>query len=150
YGTLPDLHRLDTLTFVDFRHWLAYRKAQRRMPASTNRALSTLRNFLGWLECQGLVRNAYFAQLNSLRLLTQPPQEAKATADTVDQTVTMEGSAWVQTRDAAILTLIYGAGLRIDETLWLNRDILPLGESLRVTATGNRERIVPMFDFVRE
>ncbi|MBV8168554.1 MAG: tyrosine-type recombinase/integrase, partial [Alphaproteobacteria bacterium] len=51
---------------------------------------------------------------------------------------------WIAARDIAVLTLLYGAGLRIDEALSLNRDVLPLGDTLTVLGKGRKQRIVPL------
>ena len=51
-------------------------------------------------------------------------------------------------RDAALLTLLYGGGLRISEALGLKRGDVPLGETLTVVGKGGKERSVPMLPLV--
>jgi site-specific recombinase XerD len=52
---------------------------------------------------------------------------------------------WLPLRDAAILELFYSCGLRISELLSLDlRDIDFIGESIRVTGKGSKQRIVPV------
>src|SRR4029077_7407257 len=57
---------------------------------------------------------------------------------------------WLAARDTALLTLLYGCGLRISEALGLRRRDVPLGASLNVVGKGRKERIVPVLPAVRE
>ena len=47
-------------------------------------------------------------------------------------------------RDVAVVTLLYGCGLRISEALALRQADAPLGEALRIRGKGGRERVVPV------
>jgi integrase/recombinase XerC len=80
------------------------------------------------------------------RALTIADAEAAIAASGADA----DAPAWVTARDTAVLTLLWGAGLRIDEALALGRDVLPLGEALRVVGKGRKERIVPLLPVVRD
>ncbi len=51
---------------------------------------------------------------------------------------------WIGRRDAALLTLLYGAGLRISEALSLKRGDVPLGDTLTILGKGRKERSVPV------
>lgn len=75
------------------------------------------------------------------------PDEAMGLADMVEGTA---ASDWTGKRDAAVLLLMYGAGLRIAEALSLTADNLPLGETLVVTGKGNKQRVVPLIPLVRD
>jgi len=73
------------------------------------------------------------------------------------QTIEMAGEgdgddapAWVLARDAAILSLLYGAGLRLSEALALTGRDVPASEQLRVFGKGRKVRIVPLIRAVRE
>jgi integrase/recombinase XerC len=57
---------------------------------------------------------------------------------------------WLAARDAALLTLLYGCGLRISEALGLKRSDVPLGASLTIVGKGRKQRIVPVLPAVRE
>ena len=57
---------------------------------------------------------------------------------------------WLGARDAALLTLLYGAGLRISEALSLKRGDVPLGETLTILGKGRKERMVPVLPLLRE
>ena len=56
---------------------------------------------------------------------------------------------WVAARDAAVITLLYGCGLRISEALSLIGADVPLPDVLRITGKGNKTRIVPVIDAAR-
>lgn len=62
----------------------------------------------------------------------------------------MREAAWEQARDIALLTLLYGAGLRIGEALSLKGADAKLGEALRVIGKGRKERVVPLIAPARE
>src|SRR6185312_11728383 len=52
---------------------------------------------------------------------------------------------WVLVRDAAVLALLYGCGLRISEALSLKRrDMDGAPDALTVTGKGNKTRMVPL------
>jgi hypothetical protein len=57
---------------------------------------------------------------------------------------------WIAARDAAVLTLLYAAGLRISEALALKGRDHPLAESLRVTGKGGKTRIAPILAAARD
>jgi integrase/recombinase XerC len=57
---------------------------------------------------------------------------------------------WLAARDVALLTLLYGAGLRISEALSLRRGDAPFGETLTILGKRSKERVVPMLPVVRE
>jgi integrase/recombinase XerC len=60
-------------------------------------------------------------------------------------------TAAIQARDTALMCLLYGAGLRINEALSLNIGDLPAGDNaLRVTGKGNKQRIVPLLPAIRD
>jgi integrase/recombinase XerC len=57
---------------------------------------------------------------------------------------------WEAARDEAVLTLLYGCGLRISEALSLKRSDAPLRDSLRIVGKGSKERVAPVLPVVRE
>jgi integrase/recombinase XerC len=73
--------------------------------------------------------------------------DAAAAIDSIEQ---LSDEPWIGARDTALVTLLYGAGLRIDEALSLNRDVLPLGDSLTVLGKGRKQRAVPLLAGVRQ
>jgi integrase/recombinase XerC len=57
---------------------------------------------------------------------------------------------WIAARDTALLTLLYGCGLRISEALSLKRADVPLGANLSILGKGSKERSVPVLPVVRD
>src|SRR5690606_31442135 len=60
-----------------------------------------------------------------------------------------QGEPWKGARDLAVLTLLYGCGLRVSEALALDRGDAPLKETLRIVGKGNKERLVPVLPAAR-
>jgi integrase/recombinase XerC len=150
-GEPADLAELGRLRAADFRAWLAARVASDHVAASNARALSVLRNFFRWLDRRALVHNPHLAALRTPKLPRAVPKPLSVpdAAAAVDQIEHLSDEPWIASRDTALLTLLYGAGLRIDEALSLNRDVMPLGDSLTVLGKGRKQRVVPLLGSVR-
>ncbi|MFM2130687.1 MAG: site-specific tyrosine recombinase XerC [Pseudomonadota bacterium] len=145
-GTMAELR------LADFRAWLAARRGRGLAHASTARALSTVRGFFRRLEKTGVASNGAINVLRTPRLPQSIPKalsEDEAFA-AIAAAAEMAEEPWVAKRDAAILTLLYGAGLRIGEALGLDRRDVPAGPALRITGKGNKERVVPLLPVVVE
>ncbi|GHA24705.1 tyrosine recombinase XerC [Devosia pacifica] len=144
-GTLADLRT------ADIRAFMAQRRAESLGSRSLARLLSALRSFFGFLEREKIVSTEAFNTLRTPKLPRGLPKpmtisEARdALADTGDG----EEPAWIAARDTAVLSLCYGAGLRISEALSLTAKDLE-ADSLRVVGKGGRVRMVPMLPQVRE
>lgn len=150
-GTPAGFDDLAGLKPRDFRAWLASRARDGKAATSNARALSVLRSFFRWLDRRGHVHNPHLAALRTPKLpraLPKPLSVADA-QDAVDAVEHLSEEPWIGARDTALLTLLYGAGLRIDEALSLNRDALPLGDTLTVLGKGRKQRVVPVLDIVR-
>jgi integrase/recombinase XerC len=74
-------------------------------------------------------------------------EDATAAVDVVGD---FASSGWQGKRDVAILTLLYGCGLRLSEALGLSRGEAPLSETLVVTGKGRKQRLLPVLPVVRE
>jgi site-specific recombinase XerC len=61
-----------------------------------------------------------------------------------------QAHVWEALRDEAVLTLLWGCGLRISEALSLKRSDAPLGDSIRILGKGSKTRIVPVLPVVQE
>lgn len=135
----------------DMRAWMA---AERRRGVSARalaRALSAVRSFYRWwADHDGVEPTAVLAMRSPKyhRSLPRPLPEDAARAVLGDI-----GSAaredWIAARDAAIAALLYGCGLRVSEALSLRWRDLPLGDSLRITGKGGKQRIVPLLPAAR-
>jgi len=154
-GGLPDLAALGALTAADFRAWLARRAADALMRSSSARALSVLRGFFRFLDRRGLTKNAALAAVRTPKLPRSVPKplsevDADAALEAADKDeATLE--PWIARRDVAVLTLLYGCGLRISEALGLSRGEAPLTPgTLTVTGKGGKTRQVPVLPAVAD
>jgi integrase/recombinase XerC len=141
--------RLDT---AGLRAHLAARRAEGLANASAARELSALKAFLAFARDRAGLADAAGPRLRGPRVkkgIPRPvtPDDAVNLADLVEDEAQEQ---WIGARDRAVLMLLYGAGLRIAEALALIADALPLGETLRVTGKGGKQRVVPLLPVVRE
>jgi integrase/recombinase XerC len=150
-GELPSLAGLGQLSPADFRAWLAER-ARRVERGSIARGLSVVRGFIRFLERRGLAACPALAVLRGPKLphtIPKPLSVADA-AEMIEAPAGLVASAWQAKRDIAILTLLYGGGLRISEALGLKRSEAPRGELMTVAGKGRKQRMVPVLAAVRE
>jgi len=150
-GGPPTLACLSTLKPADFRAWMARRSADGLAKTSMARALSSLRGFFSFLQRRGLADNPAIAQMRGPRLPRSLPRPLSVpdTEAVLDMAAEIARQPWVQKRDVALVTLIYGCGLRSAEALGLKRGDAPLGDTLRVRGKGNKERMLPVLPVVQ-
>ena len=144
-----------TLTQVplqDLRAWMAQERARGVSARSLARALSAVKGFTAWLADRDgadatVVLSARGPKFR--RKLPRPLSEdgARAMLETVGDQSREE---WVAARDEAVVTLLYGCGLRISEALGLTGAAHPLPDVLRITGKGGKERLVPVLPAARE
>lgn len=142
---------LARVTTQEMRAWMAHLRGQDISARSIARKLSAVKSFYRWLaEKQGYEPTAVLSarapkfQKKLPRPLTE--DAARAMIGTVEL---QSRDSWQGARDAAVVTLLYGCGLRISEALGLTGRALPLGETLRIFGKGNKERIVPVLPIAR-
>ncbi len=154
-GRAPDTRALAALKAADLRSWLAFRRSEGLSADGIARALSAIRNFYRWLDARGIARNTAIISVRAprrKRTLPRPVSEADAARVLSDAEITPASAAdepWERARNVAVLTLLYGAGLRISEALSLTRGDLPIGKTLRILGKGKKERDVPVLPVVR-
>ncbi len=151
-GDRVGLDDLAALRPADIRAWITRRATDGLQAASRARALSAVRSIFRYLDRNGLVRNAAVAAVRMPKLpaLKPKPIAEKDAGRLLDAAAGANKSNWMARRDVAVLTLLYGCGLRIDEALGLDMRDAPSGETMRVTGKGNKERLVPVLPAVRE
>lgn len=144
----PSLNDLSDFDMRSFRAWLADRAMNGEVGAATRaRALSSVKNFLRWLDRQGIMHNAAISGVRSPKLprkLPRPLYEGQA----LDFIKNAPDETWLEKRNRALFTLLYGSGLRIQEALGLNLRDLPQEGFLRVMGKGRKERQVPVLAIV--
>lgn len=154
-GAAPDWPRLDRDHFRQYLRWLGRRGLGR---ASVRLRLSALRTF-----CRHLVRHKVipeqplrglrvpkeerrlprFLPVNDMeRLLKAPLEELRRLRAAAGDGGAPDPVEWL--RDAAVLELIYSAGLRVSEVCALRVDqVDPVSRTLRVVGKGRKERVIP-------
>ncbi|HEV7255151.1 MAG TPA: tyrosine recombinase XerC [Mesorhizobium sp.] len=154
----PDLDDLRELRAADLRAFLAFRREDGAGARTLGRGLAGIRSFLRFLERRGLANAAGAAALRapkSPKSLPKPLNAADARR-AVDVSEQPALEPWIAARDAAILTLLYGSGLRISEALNIQaRELADEADrTLRVLGKGGKTRLVPVlpiaFAAVRE
>lgn len=149
-GELPSLATFDRLRAADYRAWLAHRAA-RLERTSLARGLSVIRGFVRFLERRDLAASPALAALRAPKLprgVPKPLSVADA-GEAITAPAGLVASAWQAYRDVAVLTLLYGCGLRISEALGMTRGAAPLGAEITVSGKGGKERLVPVLPAVR-
>ncbi|MBE7732802.1 tyrosine recombinase XerC [Devosia faecipullorum] len=150
-GGTVGLQSLRELRGADIRAFMAQRRSESLGSRSLARILSALKSFFGFLEREGTLTSE---ALNVIRTPKIPRALPKALTiseakDAIVATDAMEERPWIAARDMAVLSLCYGAGLRISEALAVTRTDLE-ADILRVTGKGGRVRIVPLIAPVRQ
>lgn len=138
------------LTVRDFRAFLAARRSDAVSARTTARALSSIRNYYRYLaRVEGIENDAIKAvQGPKLPHRVPRPLTEEGALSVLETIGDFALDDWVAARDIAIITLLYGCGLRIGEALALNASDKPKGESMRVIGKRNKERIVPVLPLV--
>jgi integrase/recombinase XerC len=148
-GDAPSLKQLAKLTPADVRAFMAARRGEGVGNRSLMRALAGARSFARFLERNGKGKVGALSAVRTPRLTRPLPKPlAIAAAKRIADADLRAGEArepWVIARDAAVLGLLYGAGLRISEALSLKRkEIDGARDAITVTGKGNKTRMVPM------
>ncbi len=147
-GEVAGTAGLVDLPLTDLRAYMAHARSTGLSARSLARALSAVKGFIAWVaDAQdGLDPNASAAlALRSpkhRRKLPRPLAEdgARAVLDSVGD---FAAQPWIAARDTAVVTLLYGSGLRISEALSLTGADHPLRDVLRVKGKGGKTRLVP-------
>jgi len=150
--TVPGLAEV---TAGEVRAWLAHLRAGDRplSPRSLSQALSAIRTFHRFLDRRLDAPNAAIALVRGPKVrpgAPRPVSEDQARGLIAEPALDPDREDWEAARDSAVLTLLYGCGLRISEALSLKRADAPMGPELRITGKGSKTRIVPVLPAVRE
>jgi integrase/recombinase XerC len=153
-GLPPGLNDLANLSAIDFRSFLAHRRAAGIESRTLARQLSAIRSLFRYLDRNGILRNPALAALKGPKVPHGVPRPLPADAATMlcERGSTCEAPpAWLAARDQAVLMLLYACGLRISEALNLDRRDAPLeNDILTVSGKGNKTRLVPVLPVARE
>ncbi|MBV8927427.1 MAG: tyrosine recombinase XerC [Bradyrhizobium sp.] len=155
WGTRVTLTRFSQLEASDIRAFMAMRRADDIGGRSLMRALAGLRSFGRFLEREGQGKVGALSAIRAPKIGKSLPKplpiaSAKRLAD-ADERAGESRESWILARDAAVMALLYGSGLRISEALSLKRRDVPRpgeGDVLVVTGKGNKTRMVPVLQNV--
>ncbi|HEY0031740.1 MAG TPA: tyrosine recombinase XerC [Devosia sp.] len=144
------LKTLKELRGADIRAFMAQRRNETLGSRSLARVLSALKSFFRFLEREGVLTTEALNVIRTPKLGKSLPKALTVdeARNTIATTGEMEDRPWVAARDMAVLSLCYGAGLRISEALALTRADLE-SNVLRVTGKGGKLRMVPLIEAVR-
>lgn len=138
--------RLADIDKLGLRSWLG--ELSRRVSAtSLARKLSSVRAFFAWLEREGLSHDNPAALLKSPKLRRKLPKflSADQAGEVVEAPLGAPGSEVERLRDAAMLELLYGSGLRVSELVGLELEHVAFdSDEVRVLGKGRKERLVPL------
>ena len=155
WGERVTLKRFAALEATDVRAFMAMRRADDIAGRSLMRALAGLRSFGRFLEREGKGKVGALSAIRAPKVAKSLPKplpmaSAKRLAD-ADERAGEDRESWILARDAAVMALLYGSGLRISEALGLTRREVPRpgeGDVLIVTGKGNKTRMVPVLQNV--
>jgi len=157
FGGAPSLKKLAALAPQDVRAFMAARRADGTGSRSLMRTLAGVRSFARFLERNGKGKVGALSAVRAPKIARTLPKPlhiaaAKQVSD-ANLRAGEEREPWVLARDAAVLALLYGSGLRISEALGLARGGVPApgkGDAITVTGKGNKQRMVPLLPQVAQ
>ena len=155
WGARVTLKRFSQLQAQDVRAFMAMRRADDIASRSLMRTLAGLRSFGRFLEREGKGKVGALSAIRAPKVGKTLPKPlpvaaAKRLAD-ADERARETRETWILARDAAVMALLYGSGLRISEALGLKRRDVPRpgeGDVLVITGKGNKTRMVPVLQNV--
>lgn len=142
---------LENLTVHDFRSWLAERLETKHINSSNARALACLRSLFRFCNQNNLLKTQEISKIKTPKIAKSIPKAV----DNVDIEKIFEAlkkfhkEEWQTKRDMALLTLIYGCGLRISEALSVSKKNLENAQTLVITGKGGKQRMVPLLPIVK-
>ena len=151
-GMVEGVGVLAALPQTDLRAWMAAERARGVSARTLARSLSAVKGFTGWLaEREGFDASTTLSARGPKyrRKLPRPLSEDAAVA-MIARVGELGREDWVAARDRAVVTLLYGCGLRISEALGLTGADHPLPEVMRIVGKGAKERLVPVLPVARE
>jgi integrase/recombinase XerC len=151
HGGPQGITTLKDITIRDMRAWMAHERERGVGARSLARALSSVKGFAGWAaERNGFDVTAILAtRAPKFQAKLPRPVSPDAAKAVLDQVQLQSQTPWIATRDTAVVTLLYGCGLRISEALGLMGRDVPLPDALVIKGKGGKERMVPVLPAAR-
>ena len=150
-GAIPGPAALRALTAADLRAWMAAQRWRGVGSRSLARRLSAVKSFYGWWADRAGFDATPILSMRAPRHGRRLPRPltVEGARDMIETVGRQDARDWVAARDTAILTLLYGCGLRRSEALALDARHLPLGDTLRIRGKGGKDREVPVLPAAR-
>ena len=161
-GNSVSLSNLKDLNLQTFRAWLADLSENRKYKniykkplsaRSRRRAISSIKNFFKYSSLSNDLYKVAYSEVQLLKNPKIPRSLPKPIAEgdielLIEELKKISKKSWVQKRNIALLYLLYGCGLRINEALSITKSHLIDKSSLTILGKGNKERLVPVLDIV--
>ncbi len=141
------------VTTAQIREWIIFRTEEGKIgAASMNRELSSVRAFFRWLHRTGAIDKDILRPLTSLKTSRRLPAFVpESRMSTIVNECSFDSEHFITERNSLIVLLFYSCGLRLAELVGIDRgDLSAECTSLRVHGKGDKERLVPILDEVRE
>lgn len=151
-GEIQGIAALKALTITDMRSWMAHERGRGVAARSLARSLSAVKSFCKWVgEREGFEPTAVImTRAPRFQKKLPRPLDVPAAKSLIDRVEVQAADPWVAARDVAVVTLLYGCGLRISEALGLTGRNIPMGDVLRIVGKGGKERVVPVIPAARD
>jgi integrase/recombinase XerC len=136
----------------DLRAWMADERGRGLSARSLARGLSAVKGFTAWAadRAGGDATTVLSARGPKFRRKLPRPLSEDDAAAMIGSVGDDARADWVAARDSAVVTLLYGCGLRISEALGLTGADHPLPDVLRITGKGDKTRLVPVLPAARD
>ncbi len=151
-GAQQGLGPIADVSIRDMRSWMSHERGRGISARSMARALSAVKSFYKWLaKREGFEATAVLSTRAPKFQKKLPRPLSEDAAREMITTVEMQHlEPWIAARDSAVVTLLYGCGLRISEALGLTGADVPLPDTLVIKGKGGKERIVPVLSAAKE
>jgi len=151
-GQSQGLTALAEISISDMRAWMAFMRADGLGARSLARKLSAVKNFYRWLSTREGFEPTVVLSTRAPKFTAKLPRPlaVDAARDMIANVALQHEVPWIGARDTAVITVLYGCGLRISEALNLTFADAPLPEVLHITGKGGKQRIVPVIAAARD
>ena len=151
-GNDPSIEDFKRLNNNSFRGYLAEQKNLGNSNVSIARQISSLKSFFNYLIKIKKFNSSPILNLKGPKQKKSLPRPiiADLAIQVIKEAKNIDDEKWIGQRNQTILILLYGCGLRISEALNLNYSNFTNEDYLIIKGKGNKERIVPMMDYIRK
>jgi len=152
HGEMQGLAALARIETADMRAWMAHTRSHGVGARALARKLSAVKGFYRWLAAREGFEPTAVLSIRAPKFQPRLPRplSPQAASDVIATLDMQSATPWIIARDQAVVTLLYGCGLRISEALGLTGAVVPMADMLRITGKGGKERLVPVIAPARD